>query len=54
MRSSLVEEMRSRVLRFCTDRALPVPPIGWGLENRSTSSPADADQVPEVEQRQLH
>ncbi len=36
--SSLVEEMRSRVLRSCTDRALPVPPIGWGLENRSTSS----------------
>ena len=31
---ALTEEMRSRVLRFCSDRALPVPPIGWGMESR--------------------
>jgi len=32
--SALAEEMRSRVLRFCSDRAVPVPPIGWGMESR--------------------
>jgi glyoxylase-like metal-dependent hydrolase (beta-lactamase superfamily II) len=33
--STFVEEIRNRVLRFCEDRAIPVPPIGWGMENRA-------------------
>jgi hypothetical protein len=26
--------MRDCVLRFCCERGVPVPPIGWGMENR--------------------
>jgi glyoxylase-like metal-dependent hydrolase (beta-lactamase superfamily II) len=32
--SPFVEEMRGCVLRFCCDRGVPVPPIGWGMESR--------------------
>lgn len=31
---AFVEGLRCHVLRYCSDRAIPVPPIGWGLENR--------------------
>lgn len=30
---SFVNELRNRVLRFCSERSAPVPPIGWGLES---------------------
>ena len=31
---TFVNEMRDRVLRFCSEHAIPVPPIGWGLESQ--------------------
>lgn len=34
--STFVNDMRDRVLRFCSERAIPVPPIGWGLENQAS------------------
>lgn len=35
--STFVEEIRNRVLRFCEQRGIPVPPIGWGLESRAVN-----------------
>ncbi|HUE69813.1 MAG TPA: MBL fold metallo-hydrolase [Pirellulaceae bacterium] len=32
---SFVSELRDRVLRFCSQRSVPVPPVGWGLEEGS-------------------
>jgi eukaryotic-like serine/threonine-protein kinase len=29
---AFVSELRNRVLSFCSQRSVPVPPIGWGLE----------------------
>jgi hypothetical protein len=29
---TFANELRNRVLRFCSDRGVPVPLIGWGLE----------------------
>jgi len=28
-----VEEIRNQALRFCSERSVPVPAIGWGMEN---------------------
>jgi serine/threonine-protein kinase len=36
--ATFVDEMRSRVLRHCSDRAVPVPLIGWGLETHQAGS----------------
>jgi serine/threonine-protein kinase len=36
--ASFVDEMRSRVLRRCSDRDVPVPLIGWGLESHQSGS----------------
>ena len=30
-----VNAMRNHALRFCCERSVPVPPIGWGMESRS-------------------
>jgi serine/threonine-protein kinase len=30
-----VNAMRNEALRFCCERSVPVPPIGWGMESRS-------------------
>ena len=35
---TFADEMRSRALRFCCDRGVPVPPIGWGMESRHGNS----------------
>ena len=32
---AFVNAMRNRALRFCCERSVPVPPIGWGMESRS-------------------
>jgi hypothetical protein len=29
---TFVEALRDQVLRFCSERGVPVPPIGWGIE----------------------
>jgi hypothetical protein len=34
--TSFVDEMRSRVLRHCSERDVPVPLIGWGLESHQS------------------
>ena len=36
--ATFVDDMRSRVLRHCSDRAVPVPLIGWGLETHQAGS----------------
>lgn len=30
-----INAMRNNALRFCCERSVPVPPIGWGMESRS-------------------
>jgi glyoxylase-like metal-dependent hydrolase (beta-lactamase superfamily II) len=30
---ALVNQMRDAVLRFCGERSVPLPPIGWGMES---------------------
>lgn len=35
---SFVSELRDRVLRFCSQRSVPVPPVGWGLEMEPTGT----------------
>lgn len=36
---AFIEALRDQVLRFCSERGVPVPPIGWGLESRESESP---------------
>ncbi len=36
---SFVSELRDRVLRFCSQRSVPVPPVGWGLEMEPSAAP---------------
>ena len=36
---AFVESLRDQVLRFCSQRGVPVPPIGWGIEHRETAAP---------------
>jgi serine/threonine-protein kinase len=33
-----VEELRDRALRFCSQSSIPVPAIGWGMENRGADA----------------
>jgi glyoxylase-like metal-dependent hydrolase (beta-lactamase superfamily II) len=35
---AVVEDLRNEVLQFCAGRAVPVPPIGWGMEVRSQTA----------------
>lgn len=39
---SFVNELRNRVLSFCSQRGVPVPPIGWGLESRGAGTDGPA------------
>ena len=32
---TFTEELRNRVLAFCSQRGVPVPPIGWGFEGNT-------------------
>ena len=32
-----VEEIRNQALRFCSERSVPVPAIGWGMESTAVS-----------------
>jgi hypothetical protein len=36
---AFVEALRDQVLRFCSERGVPVPPIGWGIEGREPVPP---------------
>jgi serine/threonine-protein kinase len=42
---AFVNAIRSGVLGFCCENGVPVPPIGWGMENRP-ASPAFSAQEP--------
>lgn len=35
---TFIEALRDHVLRFCSERGVPVPPIGWGIEGRESST----------------
>lgn len=39
---SFVNELRNRVLSFCSQRSVPVPPIGWGFEGRGAAADGPA------------
>ena len=38
----LTRALRNRVLRYCCERNVPVPPIGWGMEGSSWDAPGDS------------
>ena len=37
--AAFVDSLRDQVLQFCSQRGVPVPPIGWGIESRETVPP---------------
>ena len=41
---TFVDALRDQVLRFCSERGVPVPQIGWGIENRESGPPPIANR----------